>query len=273
LAIARALGDQEAIARAQSLWALALIEGDAEDQTSTARGAELAEAISALEESLAIYRALEDTGNIAKTMSFLARAEAIRGNYERAKPFLRQAVRLLVQLGNYIDLQGPLVALHIMAMEALQQPEGAHYAAQACGMIAARLEKLGGRSPWDEGPLQQAIAQLAATIGADTFAQAFEHGKQMKPAELNQLAEQITALSFQTLAPRPSHTTPPHVALTVRELEVLRLVSTGLTNAQVAQQLHVTPRTVNAHLTAIYSKLGVSSRGGAMRYALDHQLG
>lgn len=33
------------------------------------------------------------------------------------------------------------------------------------------------------------------------------------------------------------------------------------------------PRTINAHLTAIYSKLGVSSRSGAIRYALDHQLG
>ena len=71
----------------------------------------------------------------------------------------------------------------------------------------------------------------------------------------------------------PPQPPPSHGGLTARELEVLRLVATGLTNAQVAQQLHVTPRTVNAHLTAVYSKLGVSSRGGAMRYALDHQLG
>ena len=61
--------------------------------------------------------------------------------------------------------------------------------------------------------------------------------------------------------------------LTVRELEVLRLVSTGLTNAQIAHQLSVTPRTVNAHLTAIYRKLGVTSRSGAIRYTIDHQLG
>jgi DNA-binding NarL/FixJ family response regulator len=54
---------------------------------------------------------------------------------------------------------------------------------------------------------------------------------------------------------------------------VLRLVAVGLTNAQVAERLIVTPRTVNAHLTAIYSKLGVLSRASAIRYALDHQLG
>ena len=272
LAIAQALGDQPAIARAQSLWALAVIEGGPGDETSAVRSAELTEAISALEESLAIYQALGDASNIAKMMSFLARAEETRGNYDRAKPFLRQAVQLLVQQGNYIDLQGPLVALHIMAMESSQQPEGSHHAAQVCGMMTARLEKLGGRSPWDEGPFRHTITQLTATLGAEAFAQAFEHGKHVTSADLVELTEQITALSH-TIMPEPPQPTPSRGGLTARELEVLRLVATGLTNAQVAQQLHVTPRTVNAHLTAVYSKLGVSSRGGAMRYALDHQLG
>ncbi len=54
---------------------------------------------------------------------------------------------------------------------------------------------------------------------------------------------------------------------------MLRLVAQGLTNAQVAERLYVTPRTVNAHLTAIYTKLGVSSRSAATRFALEHQLG
>lgn len=272
LAIARALESQPAIARAQALWALAVLEGDPGGATSAARSAELAKAISALEESLAIYQALGDTSNRAKIMSFLARAEEIRGNYDHAKPFLRQTVQLLVQQGNYIDLQGSLVALHIMAMESSQQPEGSHHAAQVCGMMTARLEKLGGKSPWDEGPFQHGIARLTATLGTDAFAQAFAHGKRMTPADLVQLTEQITALSH-AIMPETPQSTPSHGGLTARELEVLRLVATGLTNAQVAHQLHVTPRTVNAHLTAIYSKLGVSSRGGAMRYALDHQLG
>ena len=61
--------------------------------------------------------------------------------------------------------------------------------------------------------------------------------------------------------------------LTRRETEVLRLVAEGLTDAQIAQQLVISPRTVNWHLTAIYSKLGVSSRSAATRYTLDHALG
>ena len=53
---------------------------------------------------------------------------------------------------------------------------------------------------------------------------------------------------------------------------MLRLVAAGLTDAQVAERLFVSPHTVNAHLRSIYGKLGVSSRSAATRVALDHGL-
>jgi len=49
-------------------------------------------------------------------------------------------------------------------------------------------------------------------------------------------------------------------------------VVAGLTNPQVAARLFVTPRTVNGHLTSIYTKLGVAGRAAAIRIALDHDL-
>ena len=60
--------------------------------------------------------------------------------------------------------------------------------------------------------------------------------------------------------------------LTVREVEVLRLVARGLTDGQVAEKLVISPRTVNTHLTSIYGKIGVSSRSTAARYAIEHHL-
>jgi DNA-binding NarL/FixJ family response regulator len=60
--------------------------------------------------------------------------------------------------------------------------------------------------------------------------------------------------------------------LTAREVEVLRLVAQGLTDAQVAEHLVISPRTVNGHLRSIYSKIAVTSRSAATRYALHHQL-
>ena len=60
--------------------------------------------------------------------------------------------------------------------------------------------------------------------------------------------------------------------LTAREVEVLRLIAQGLSNAQVAEELSISPRTVNTHLTAIYGKIGVASRSAATRYAIEHHL-
>ena len=62
------------------------------------------------------------------------------------------------------------------------------------------------------------------------------------------------------------------MGLTAREVEVLRWVARGLTDAQVAEQLVISPRTVTSHLSSIYNKLGVSSRSAATRFAVEHQL-
>jgi DNA-binding NarL/FixJ family response regulator len=60
--------------------------------------------------------------------------------------------------------------------------------------------------------------------------------------------------------------------LTARELDVLRLVAAGLSDAETAGQLYLSVRTVNAHLRSIYRKLGVSSRAAAGRYAAEKGL-
>jgi DNA-binding CsgD family transcriptional regulator len=55
-------------------------------------------------------------------------------------------------------------------------------------------------------------------------------------------------------------------------VEVLRLVAEGLTDAQVARRLYLSPRTVGQHLRSIYRKLGVPSRAAAAREALQRGL-
>jgi DNA-binding NarL/FixJ family response regulator len=60
--------------------------------------------------------------------------------------------------------------------------------------------------------------------------------------------------------------------LSARELDVLRLIAQGLSDAQVAERLVLSPRTVNAHLTSIYRKLDVNSRAAATRFAIEHGL-
>jgi len=89
-----------------------------------------------------------------------------------------------------------------------------------------------------------------------------------------------TETEFDATAQRPSPTTigkaPRREALpdglTAREVEVLRKVSQGLTNSQVAAELHISINTVTRHLTNIYTKTGTSNRAEAATYAARHEL-
>ena len=60
--------------------------------------------------------------------------------------------------------------------------------------------------------------------------------------------------------------------LTARQAEVLRLLSAGMSNKQIAAELYLSPATVERHLATIYRKLGLAGRVEAARYALAHGL-
>ena len=92
---------------------------------------------------------------------------------------------------------------------------------------------------------------------------------------LDRINEALTAINTSAppvVAPTFSVQKGAASPLSERELEVLRLVAAGLTNPQIAENLVLSAHTVNSHLTTIYSKLDVSSRIEAVRYALDHKL-
>jgi DNA-binding NarL/FixJ family response regulator len=65
-------------------------------------------------------------------------------------------------------------------------------------------------------------------------------------------------------------TTRPPAGLTDREVEVLRLVAAGQSNARVAAELVLSERTVARHLSNIFTKLGVGSRTAAAAWAHEH---
>lgn len=74
----------------------------------------------------------------------------------------------------------------------------------------------------------------------------------------NLLSRMIRA-SMASMQPLPGH--PPQLSgLSVRELEVARAVAQGSNNKEIARQLSITERTVKAHLSAIFLKLGVRDR-------------
>ncbi len=121
------------------------------------------------------------------------------------------------------------------------------------------------------------MERVREQLGEKAFATAWAEGRTMTP-------EQVLAAQGPAIVPMPDPTEQPSPDpaksadtypdnLTGREVEVLRLLAQGLTDAQIADQLVISPRTVNTHLTSIYGKIQVSSRSAATRYAIENQLG
>jgi DNA-binding CsgD family transcriptional regulator len=124
---------------------------------------------------------------------------------------------------------------------------------------------------------ERSVAAARAQLGEKAFAAAWAEGRSMTPEQALTAKEPVTMLApvpaAQSSSPPPERVTATYPdGLTVREVEVLRLVAQGLTDAQVAEQLVISPHTVNAHLKAIYGKIGVSSRSAATRYAVEQHL-
>jgi two-component system response regulator NreC len=74
------------------------------------------------------------------------------------------------------------------------------------------------------------------------------------------------------LAASPPEPAWPPDELTEREVEVLRLIALGNTNAEIADQLYLSVRTIESHRAHIQQKIRRSSRSELVRYALDHGL-
>jgi DNA-binding CsgD family transcriptional regulator len=114
-------------------------------------------------------------------------------------------------------------------------------------------------------PFEEAVA-LACTGDVDAMRRALETftglGSMPAAARVRRLLQDH---GVRVPAPRgPRASTAAHPAgLTAREAEVLEVLRGGLTNAEIAQRLYLSPRTVDHHVSAILAKLGVSSRAEA----------
>jgi DNA-binding CsgD family transcriptional regulator/membrane protein implicated in regulation of membrane protease activity len=78
----------------------------------------------------------------------------------------------------------------------------------------------------------------------------------------------LAALVRPLPAEEPENEGPYPFGLSAREIEVLRLVAAGLSNAEIAERLVLSPRTVHHHVSHIFDKMGVNSRVDAARIAI-----
>jgi len=254
LSLCHELGDKGRLATALALSGrLALVQGDSSRARSLAA------------ESLVLFRESGDYQGAGESLSILGMAEAFLGNYTVAHALYEEWLSLVRSDGRSIALSLEGLADAVVAQGHLAWAARLWSAAETMrGRIDVSIQ------PGMSTVYSRKVTATRAQLGEQAFATAWAEGRTMSLDQVLVLPEpQI----MPTTSPTPTKVpiTSPD-GLTAREMDVLRLLVQGLTSAQMAEQLVIGLVTVNSHVRSIYSKLGVTSRAAATRYALEHHL-
>lgn len=163
-------------------------------------------------------------------------------------------------------------ARHAMALSLIglagvcSQQSQAELAAQLIGAAQQRLALSEIRlEQSDQADYQRIVEAVEAQLGKEHCLALSALGQH---SDLDELVKAIAQPEQGQL----SEPQKPAFGLTARESEVLALLAEGLTNAQIAEHLTISPYTVNIHIRSIFGKLGVTTRAAATRRALEWNL-
>jgi predicted ATPase/DNA-binding CsgD family transcriptional regulator len=209
-----------------------------------------------VDESLDILRAVGDRRSFGKALWSLAEINGVLGEAETAAAQFGEALTLFIEFGDRwfcgIVLESAALAAATRDAERAARLFAAAHA--VWGAIEVPLPAL-FRDRHD-----RVLAEVRSRLGTARFESAWDGGTR---APLRSAVE---------LLPAAHAGAESADGLSVREIEVLAMVATGRTDAEVAEQLVVSIRTVHAHLRSIYRKLDLHTRSAATRYALEHDL-
>jgi predicted ATPase/DNA-binding CsgD family transcriptional regulator len=214
------------------------------------------------EESLNICREIGDKRGMARGLIGLGEVALGEGDHATARAAYEESIAMFRELGDRWFLAVSLDGL-AGVISAEGRPAGA---ARLLGTAEVLFESIGASlPPYCRPAHERTLAAVRSRLDRENLAAAWAEGRSMTPEQA------IAALDQPGVEPAAPSSLYPE-GLTAREVEVLRLVATGLTDAQVAEKLFISLRTVNAHLRSIYAKLGVGSRSAATRFAVENGL-
>jgi DNA-binding CsgD family transcriptional regulator len=118
-----------------------------------------------------------------------------------------------------------------------------------------------------------AVDEVRNAIGSENFAMTLHEGSsRRRPTTLRELNTYLGEIESTT--PKAARSAPDAKllarsdGLTDRQIDVVRLLASGMTNKEIASALGVTPKTVMHHTVAIYQKIGVRGRTEAVAWAI-----
>jgi DNA-binding CsgD family transcriptional regulator/tetratricopeptide (TPR) repeat protein len=228
---------------------------------------------SAFEAALALQYELNDQPGIAVTQQFFGLIALKEGNTERATSHVRESLRCFASVGPKWGVGWTLSALAAVAAQT-NQPVRAMRLAGAAATLAAMHGTL-HFAVFFRDLFESPLAEARAALAEDLATAAWSEGARMpledaveyalRPVEDRVSAGQLAESSKVVASRHPD-------GLTEREVQVLRLIAAGKHNQEIAEDLVVSVRTVERHITNLYIKIGARGKADATAYAIRRHL-
>lgn len=207
-----------------------------------------------------LFRAFGVTWGVAMTTANLGLTALERHDFRRCEALLIEALALFHTVG---DRWGTAMYLDSLA-RAAREDGRLERAATLFGAHAALCEAIGvGVKPLYLGGYHWNIESAREGLGDQRFSHAFAMGHGMS-------IEQTIAYAAAPRSNDPALTS--NAVLSPREIDVLRLITRGQSDRQIAETLFISVRTVSTHASSIFAKLAVGSRTAAATAALTRGL-
>jgi predicted ATPase/class 3 adenylate cyclase/DNA-binding CsgD family transcriptional regulator len=188
-----------------------------------------------------------------------ARVAIAQGEPDQAERDAHDALARAAEVEAYLFIPDILECLGTLAGDAGSHRE----AARLFGAAGAIRQRMGAvRFKIYDAGYEASVAALRDAMSENDFESAWAEGAALS-------TEEVIAYAQRGRGQR-KRPTSGWASLTPTELDVVRLVSEGLANNDIATRLFVSPRTVQTHLTHVYAKLGLSSRVQLVQEAARH---
>jgi predicted ATPase/DNA-binding CsgD family transcriptional regulator/Tfp pilus assembly protein PilF len=223
-------------------------------------------AVRYFEDAMEIFRELDAWPEIARCQAGIGWIAIAGGELDLAGESLAEGLRLNQMCGQRLGIARGLEAFAALAA-ARQQPQ---QAAQLAGAACQLRDSLG--LPGGVGPkIEQVLEISRERLGAARAAALFAAGREMAVEDAVRYA--LGSRPDTVGGPRPD-AGPARRApspLTPREHEIVLLISQGLSNREIADELVISPATAARHVANILAKLGFTSRTQVASWAIRHE--
>jgi len=221
------------------------------------------EAVPLFERSVALFRELGDARSLANSLANLGHSALAVDNVQRSTAYFTESLELRQALGNTLG-----IAECLEGFAALASAAGRPRRAARLYGAAEALREITGAPLLDADGVEheRLVGGLRNRLGERSFTAEWAAGRATSP-------EEAARFALRQSSPESSaETAPSRPLLTRREHDVTALVARGLTNRQVAEELLVTPRTIETHLEHIFAKLGVQTRTELVAWAVRQEV-